>query len=173
MHLMKQQVITRRQPALRFRQWSRKGYAAFISLQREVTIGHLSSQVSDRFQMKNQALHNYSLSGASGTGSDKVVCEEVNEGTKGSASLPGIDPVEMIRAVWFLCFLFPVCKKQMAAAGKNLLLANNLLYTYSFVYINTIFSLCGRQSMTRRCFPLFYYLPSRTIDNFPKNIPYY
>lgn len=172
MHPMKQPVITRRQPTLRFRQWSRKGYAAFISLQREVTIGHLSSQVSDRFQMKNQALHSYSLSGASGTGSDSVVCEEVNEGTKGSAALQGIDPVEMIRTAWFLSFLFPVCKKQTAAAGKTLLLANNVLCKYSFVYINTIFSLCGRQSTTRRCLPLFYYLPSHTIDNFPKNIPY-
>lgn len=173
MHSMKQPVITRRQPALRFRQWSRKGYAAFISLQREVTIGHLSSQVSDRFQMKNQALHSYSLSGASGTGSDNVVCEDINEGTKGSFTLQGIDLIEMIRASWFLFFLFPVCKKQTATAGKNLLLANHSLYIYSFVYINTIFSLCGRQSMTRRCLPLFYCLSSRTNDNFPENLPYY
>lgn len=172
MHSMKQPVITRRQPALRFRQWSRKGYAAFISLQREVTIGHLSSQVSDRFQMKNQALHSYSLSGISGSGSDNIPCEEINEGTKGSASLPETNPVERIRTAWFLFFLFPVCRKQTAAAGENLLLAHNLLYTYSFVYINIILSLRGRQSMTRRCLPLFYCLSFCTNNNFLKSRPY-
>lgn len=42
---------------LRFKRWSRKGYAAFISIQRTVTIGHLSAHVSERFQTKNESVH--------------------------------------------------------------------------------------------------------------------
>ena len=38
--------------ALRFRRWSRKRYAAFISIQHAVTIGQLSANVSERFQAK-------------------------------------------------------------------------------------------------------------------------
>ena len=48
---------TYRSQALRFRRWSRKGYAAFISVQRAVTIGQLSFSVADRFEKKNQSLH--------------------------------------------------------------------------------------------------------------------
>lgn len=43
--------------ALRFKRWSRKRYAAFISIQRAVTIGQLSSNVSERFQTKNGSIH--------------------------------------------------------------------------------------------------------------------
>lgn len=43
--------------ALRFKRWSRKKYAAFISIQRAVTIGQLSSNVSERFQTKNGSIH--------------------------------------------------------------------------------------------------------------------
>ena len=39
--------------ALRFRRWSRKRYAAFISIQHAVTIG----QLSERFQAKNGSVH--------------------------------------------------------------------------------------------------------------------
>ena len=48
---------TYRSQALRFRRWSRKAYAAFISVQRAVTIGQLSFSVADRFEKKNQSLH--------------------------------------------------------------------------------------------------------------------
>ena len=48
---------TYRSQALRFRRWSRKAYAAFISVQRAVTIGQLSFSVADRFQKKNLSLH--------------------------------------------------------------------------------------------------------------------
>lgn len=47
---------------LRFKRWSRKGYAAFISIQRAVTIGHLSAHVSERFQTKNESVHTSVLS---------------------------------------------------------------------------------------------------------------
>ena len=42
---------------LRFRRWSRKGYAALISLQHTVTIGQLAIALADRFQQKHGALH--------------------------------------------------------------------------------------------------------------------
>ncbi|MDD2951616.1 MAG: hypothetical protein PHC95_00385 [Parabacteroides sp.] len=48
---------TYRSQALRFRRWSRKAYAAFISVQRAVTIGQLSFSIADRFQKKNLSLH--------------------------------------------------------------------------------------------------------------------
>ncbi|WP_165156590.1 hypothetical protein [Parabacteroides sp. ZJ-118] len=54
---MRKSYIFRSQ-ALRFRRWSRKAYAAFISIQRAVTIGQLSFSVADRFEKKNQSLHN-------------------------------------------------------------------------------------------------------------------
>ena len=43
--------------ALRFRRWSRKGYAALISLQHTVTIGQLAIALADRFQQKQLSLH--------------------------------------------------------------------------------------------------------------------
>lgn len=43
--------------ALRFRRWSRQGYAAFISIQRAVTIGQLSASVSERLQEKHDSIH--------------------------------------------------------------------------------------------------------------------
>ncbi len=45
------------QPVLRFRRWSRKRYAAFISRKQVVTIGHLSAHIADRFLEKNLSLH--------------------------------------------------------------------------------------------------------------------
>ncbi len=38
--------------SLRFKRWSRKSYAAFVSLHHEVTIGNLSAHVSDRICQK-------------------------------------------------------------------------------------------------------------------------
>ena len=45
------------QTTLRFRRWSRKAYAAFVSIHRQVTMGHLSAPLAERFQSKQQALH--------------------------------------------------------------------------------------------------------------------
>ena len=42
---------------VRFRRWSRKGYAAFVSRQRIVTIGMLAASLAERFQKKNLSLH--------------------------------------------------------------------------------------------------------------------
>ncbi|MDH6313772.1 hypothetical protein M2137_002562 [Parabacteroides sp. PFB2-10] len=43
--------------ALRFRRWSRKGYAAFVSLHHTVNIGRLASRLADRLQVKQGCLH--------------------------------------------------------------------------------------------------------------------
>lgn len=47
-----------RTSALRFRRWSRKAYATFVSVQHAVTIGQLSSSVADRLHKKSLSLHN-------------------------------------------------------------------------------------------------------------------
>lgn len=69
----KQQIL--HSTALRFKRWSRKKYAAFISVQRTVTIGQLSSNVSERFQTKNGSIH--SVLSADQTVKEKK--EDVNE----------------------------------------------------------------------------------------------
>lgn len=73
---------TFRPVALRFRRWSRKVYATFISIQRAVTIGQLTANVSERFQTKNGSVHSSVLltdqvaDKYAGAGSD--LAEEVN-----------------------------------------------------------------------------------------------
>lgn len=42
---------------LRFRRWSRKRYAAFVSLHNTVTMGCLAANVADRLQGKQSSLH--------------------------------------------------------------------------------------------------------------------
>ena len=53
------------QTTLRFRRWSRKAYAAFVSIHRQVTMGHLAASLTERFQAKQQALHGW-MEGRSG-----------------------------------------------------------------------------------------------------------
>jgi hypothetical protein len=47
--------------SLRFRRWSRKAYAAFVSIQHNVTIGALNVHLVERLQKKNQIEENESL----------------------------------------------------------------------------------------------------------------
>lgn len=55
---MRGKLFNRVEPkALRFRRWSRKAYAAFVSVSRTVTIGQLSTSVADRLQKKHLSLH--------------------------------------------------------------------------------------------------------------------
>ncbi len=54
---MKLQQTYLKQKTFRFKRWSRKGYAAFFSLGRAVTIGQLSSNVAERFLVKNGSNH--------------------------------------------------------------------------------------------------------------------
>lgn len=56
---MNKSLHIERQSALRFRRWSRKAYAAFISVNHVVTIGQLATYVSERFQIKNLSLHGW------------------------------------------------------------------------------------------------------------------
>lgn len=49
--------FTYKSVVLRFRKWSRKAYAAFISIHHTVNIGQLATSVSERFQAKNLSLH--------------------------------------------------------------------------------------------------------------------
>lgn len=46
---------------LRFKRWSRKAYAAFISIRQAVTIGQLAANVSERFQTKQGSTHRTTL----------------------------------------------------------------------------------------------------------------
>lgn len=41
-------------PVIRFKRWSRKGYAAFMSLHRQVSIGALAVEISDRIGKKSK-----------------------------------------------------------------------------------------------------------------------
>ena len=55
---MRGKLFNRVEPkALRFRRWSRKAYAAFVSVSRIVTTGQLSTSVADRLQKKHLSLH--------------------------------------------------------------------------------------------------------------------
>lgn len=65
-----------RPSALRFRRWSRKGYAAFVSVQRNVTIGQLSANVSERLQSKNCSVHTSAASLHVSDGTKKERAEE-------------------------------------------------------------------------------------------------
>lgn len=47
--------------ALRFKRWSRKAYAAFISIRQAVTIGQLTANVSERFRAKQESVHGLTL----------------------------------------------------------------------------------------------------------------
>ena len=53
---MRRRLYTYRPIALRFKRWSRKGYAAFVSVQHAVTIGHLSVGVAERSLSKSNTL---------------------------------------------------------------------------------------------------------------------
>lgn len=65
----------------RFRRWCRKGYAAFASLSRAVTIGCLAAHVSERFQTKYTTLHRSGLHPAA----EKTTIDEEEEKAKQAA----------------------------------------------------------------------------------------
>lgn len=117
---MKQFAIKQAQPTLRFRRWSRKGYAAFVSLQRSVTIGQLSTRVSERFQMKNQALHTYVLPGCSQTVAEGETTGEGKENNSLAAYVCGIGLSDTgRRTAEVLFFLFSTLKIQTAGTDGN------------------------------------------------------
>ena len=56
---MRGEQLTISRTTLRFRRWSRKTYAAFVSIHRQVTMGCLAAAVAERFQMKQLSLHGW------------------------------------------------------------------------------------------------------------------
>lgn len=84
-----QPVINR---PLRFKRWSRKAYAAFVSIQHHVTIGQLSAHIADRFQAKHQSLHTSVLCSAKPSVSETEPKDEWTEKTT--------DLLKAIAALW-------------------------------------------------------------------------
>ncbi|WP_293717204.1 hypothetical protein [uncultured Parabacteroides sp.] len=105
--------------ALRFRRWSRKKYAAFISIQRAVTIGQLSSNVSERFQTKNGSIHSSVLF------ADQTVKEEKEDASelfpeRTFAVLPWLSQV--------LFLLFSVQTVKQTSSADSSAYINNLYF---------------------------------------------
>lgn len=65
---------------LRFRRWSRKAYAAFVSFHHVVNIGQLATSVSERFQVKNLSLHGRLFASVDRIGGDELLCDGESEG---------------------------------------------------------------------------------------------
>lgn len=108
---MKLQQTCLKQSSFRFKRWSRKGYAAFFSLSRAVTIGQLSSNVAERFQVKNGYNHSSVLTAGR-------ICPEEAEKEAGFLEEPSYAGA----LSWFsqmLLLLFPLqTVKQLSAAGS-------------------------------------------------------
>ena len=131
---MKQLILLPMPSALRFRRWSRKGYAAFISLQRAVTIGQLSTSVSERFQAKNLALHACVLSGSSETETENESGtnekeESIGNGLLGGNGAAGLHGMELIRFFLFATFQAHTAGTGLPAIGTcRLFPAKSLLF---------------------------------------------
>lgn len=124
---MKLQQTYLKQQSFRFKRWSRKGYAAFFSLRRTVNIGQLSSNVAERFQIKNGSNH-----------SSVVLAEQVASlKEKGTDIIQEEQHAETMS--WFmlvLLFLFSVqTTKQTVAAAWS-------AYTYNLLSEAGSFSTC-------------------------------
>lgn len=71
-------------PALRFKRWSRKAYAAFVSVQRAVTIGQLSANIAERFFVKQESVQSLALR------SDRATEEEEEAASEGQSGLQAL-----------------------------------------------------------------------------------
>lgn len=97
----------------RFRRWSRKGYAAFFSLHRAVTIGQLSSNVAERFQTKNGSNHSSVLIAGQNHS------EETDKDTDVSEERPCAEAISWL-SLLLLVLLFPLqTVKQTSVAGLS------------------------------------------------------
>lgn len=114
---MKQPSLQPMSSALRFRRWSRKGYAAFISLRRAVTIGQLSTSVSERFQAKNLALHTRLLSGPAETDGEEEGAKGESEERIGTGSLSQAGLYGFGRTESRLFFSFPLAQANAGVTG--------------------------------------------------------
>ncbi|WP_304248312.1 hypothetical protein [Parabacteroides gordonii] len=100
------------QNSFRFRRWSRKGYAAFFSLSRAVTIGQLSSNVSERFQIKNGTVHSSVLFTDQSNPEDKERNAEFLQGESFAETLSRLSLV----LLWL--FTIQTTKQTVAAASS-------------------------------------------------------
>ncbi|KKB55804.1 hypothetical protein [Parabacteroides gordonii] len=107
------------QNSFRFRRWSRKGYAAFFSLSRAVTIGQLSSNVSERFQIKNGTVHSSVLFTDQSNPEDKERNAELLQGESYAETL------SRLSLVLLLLFTIQTTKQTVAAASS----------AYTYIYI--------------------------------------
>lgn len=107
------------QNSFRFRRWSRKGYAAFFSLSRSVTIGQLSSNVSERFQIKNGTVHSSVLFTDQSNPEDKERNAEFLQGESFAETLSRLSLV----LLWL--FTIQTTKQTVAAASS----------AYTYIYI--------------------------------------
>ena len=103
--------------ALRFRRWSRKRYAAFVSIQRAVTIGQLSANVSERFQTKNGSVHTSVLT-FNKTGEGEAEEKEKTYRSDSSESIP--------LSSLFLQALCPVLTVSQPAASYAHIVKDNI-----------------------------------------------
>lgn len=92
--------------ALRFKRWSRKAYAAFISIRQAVTIGQLAANVSERFQTKQGSTHRTTLFINQGMQEEEDYTDSglLNESLPFSASL------------WQLLIVLPIQSSKQPAA---------------------------------------------------------
>ncbi|MEG1544070.1 MAG: hypothetical protein RR382_06045 [Tannerellaceae bacterium] len=96
---------------LRFRRWSRKGYAAFCSLQRTVTIGCLRIGICEQSLSKNCVLH------ASATRTATTNCSEDEEENGCLQHLRQTDTERLLLALGLLPIT--TAKRTAAAAGRT------------------------------------------------------
>lgn len=86
----------------RFKRWCRKGYAAFASLGRTVTIGCLAAHVSERFQTKYTSLHRGGLQFAAGTGTSSPEEDEESAEQALATSRTAARSHSYLRDLWAL-----------------------------------------------------------------------
>lgn len=134
---MKSKQYTDKPVALRFRRWSRKGYAAFISIQRAVTIGKLTANVSERFEVKNGSIHTSVLSAtrteATETAEEEIRCTDKWSGTTATLwQLPALLLVQTIQqpaaAAYAYTFIYNTSQK---AESLSLLLKLSAFSVYT------------------------------------------
>lgn len=130
------------QNSFRFRRWSRKGYAAFFSLSRAVTIGQLSSNVSERFQIKNGTVHSSVLFTDQSNPEDKERNTELLQGESYAETLSRLSLV--------LLWLFTI------QTTKQTVIAASSAYTYLYPKAGSI--------SLHWDFPLFYFLMIKQDD---------
>lgn len=119
--------------ALRFKRWSRKAYAAFISIRQAVTIGQLAANVSERFQTKQGSTHRTTLFINQGMQEEEDYTDSglLNESLPFSASL------------WQLLIVLPIQSSKQPAAP---------VYTYYICIRKSGSFQCNTENFRSFCF---------------------